>query len=101
MTPIIRPLTRGSLTSKDPELVHFEVLVQNDHRGSKVVSYTKLVVIKVFSLNIVISKTHKGLIMALKSSLGALMMPQESGLPYKVTLAYSHAGHGPPQPRHT
>ncbi|KAM9852132.1 IgGFc-binding protein [Aulostomus maculatus] len=52
-----------ALCSEDPELEPFEVLVQNDHRGSKVVSYTKLVEIKVFSLNIVITRTHKGLIM--------------------------------------
>lgn len=53
----------AALCSKNPELVPFEVLVQNDHRGSKVVSYTKLVEVKVFSLSIVITKTHKGLIM--------------------------------------
>lgn len=52
-----------ALCSKNPELVPFEVLVQNDHRGSKVVSYTKLVDIKVYSYSIVITKTHKGLIM--------------------------------------
>uniref|UniRef100_A0A3Q3INL2 VWFD domain-containing protein n=1 Tax=Monopterus albus TaxID=43700 RepID=A0A3Q3INL2_MONAL len=53
----------AALCSKNPELVPFEVLVQNDHRGSKVVAYTKLVEIKVYSLSIVITKTHKGLIM--------------------------------------
>ncbi|KAM4735256.1 IgGFc-binding protein [Anableps anableps] len=52
-----------ALCSNDPELVPFEVLVQNDHRGSKVVSYTKLVQIKVYSTSIVLTKTHKGLIM--------------------------------------
>uniref|UniRef100_A0A665VUJ8 Fc fragment of IgG binding protein n=1 Tax=Echeneis naucrates TaxID=173247 RepID=A0A665VUJ8_ECHNA len=39
-----------ALCSNNPELVPFEVLVQNDHRGSKVVSYTKLVEVKVYSL---------------------------------------------------
>uniref|UniRef100_A0A3Q3M7C1 VWFD domain-containing protein n=1 Tax=Mastacembelus armatus TaxID=205130 RepID=A0A3Q3M7C1_9TELE len=48
-----------ALCSKNKELVPFEVLVQNDHRGSKVVSYTKLVEIKVYSLSIVITKTYK------------------------------------------
>ncbi|XP_069394027.1 IgGFc-binding protein isoform X1 [Paralichthys olivaceus] len=52
-----------ALCSNNPDLVPFEVLVQNDHRGSKVVSYTKLVEVKVYSLSIVITKTHKGLIM--------------------------------------
>ncbi|XP_034029561.1 IgGFc-binding protein, partial [Thalassophryne amazonica] len=52
-----------AVCSKVESLVPFEVLVQNDHRGSKVVSFTKLVEIKVYSLSIVISKTHKGRIM--------------------------------------
>lgn len=53
----------AALCKESPDLVPFEVLVQNDHRGSKVVSITKLVEIKVHSLSIVISKTHKGMIM--------------------------------------
>ncbi|KAG7469170.1 hypothetical protein MATL_G00126120 [Megalops atlanticus] len=52
-----------ALCAKDPNLVPFEVLVQNDHRGSKVVSYTRLVEIKVFGMNIVISKRTPGKIL--------------------------------------
>lgn len=53
----------AGLCSKNPDLVPFEVLVQNDHRGSKVVAYTKLVEVKVYGLSIVISKTNQGLIL--------------------------------------
>ncbi|XP_040923803.1 IgGFc-binding protein [Betta splendens] len=52
-----------ALCSKNPDLVPFEVLVQNDFRGSKVVSFTKLVEIRVYSLSIVITKTYQGLIL--------------------------------------
>lgn len=53
----------AALCSKDPDLVPFEITVQNDHRRSKVVSFTKLVEIKVHSLSIVITKTHFGMIL--------------------------------------
>lgn len=49
--------------SMGTDLVPFEVLVQNDHRGSKVVSYTKLVEVKVYSLSVVISRTYQGVVM--------------------------------------
>ena len=45
------------------DLVPFEVLVQNDHRGSNVVSYTKMVEVKVYSLSVVISRTYQGVVM--------------------------------------
>uniref|UniRef100_A0A3Q3B389 VWFD domain-containing protein n=1 Tax=Kryptolebias marmoratus TaxID=37003 RepID=A0A3Q3B389_KRYMA len=53
----------AALCTQDPELVPFEVHVQNEHRANRGVSYTKLVEIKVYSISIVITKTHKGLIM--------------------------------------
>ncbi|XP_061110253.1 IgGFc-binding protein-like [Conger conger] len=46
--------------SKDPDLVPFKVLVQNDFRGSRVVSYTKLVEVKVYGLSVVISRGNRG-----------------------------------------
>ncbi|XP_072317584.1 IgGFc-binding protein-like [Eucyclogobius newberryi] len=52
-----------ALCSEDPELVPFEVYVQNNNRGNKAVSYTKLVEVKVFSISIVITQTHKGRIL--------------------------------------
>lgn len=52
-----------ALCSKNPELVWFEVLVQNDNQRKKAVSFTSLVEIRVNSYSIVISKAHKGMIM--------------------------------------
>ncbi|XP_018601004.2 IgGFc-binding protein isoform X1 [Scleropages formosus] len=49
--------------SKDPALEPFQVLVQNNFRGSTVVSYTKIVEIKVYNVSIVISKDKPNQIM--------------------------------------
>ncbi|XP_043936384.1 IgGFc-binding protein-like [Protopterus annectens] len=46
------------LCSKDPTLTPFEVRVQNDNRGSKVVSFTKVVFIEVYNTTITISKEY-------------------------------------------
>uniref|UniRef100_W5M7M8 IgGFc-binding protein-like n=1 Tax=Lepisosteus oculatus TaxID=7918 RepID=W5M7M8_LEPOC len=48
--------------SKNPSLVPFEVLVQNNFRGNRVVSYTKLVEVKVYGMSIIISREFQGLI---------------------------------------
>nr|XP_023659456.1 IgGFc-binding protein-like isoform X1 [Paramormyrops kingsleyae] len=49
--------------SEDPNLVPFDVLVQNNIQGSKVVFNAKLVEVKVYNLSIVISKENPGTIM--------------------------------------
>ncbi|CAL8248758.1 unnamed protein product [Lota lota] len=49
--------------SMGTDLEPFEVLVQNDHRGSNVVAYTKLVEVKVYSLSVVISRTYQAVVM--------------------------------------
>lgn len=56
----------AALCAADTELEHFEVLVQNDHRHNKRVSFTKLVEIKVYSLSIVITTSHKHKILVRK-----------------------------------
>ncbi|KAM6967506.1 IgGFc-binding protein [Aplochiton taeniatus] len=53
----------AALCSKNAELVPFEILVQNNNRGSKVVAFTKLVEVRVYSLSIIISQQNTGLIM--------------------------------------
>ena len=57
----------AGLCSRDPGLVPFQVLVQNDFRGSRVVSYTKVVEVKVYSQTISISKEYKGLVIVSKT----------------------------------
>lgn len=44
----------------DPGLVPFNVLVQNDFWGSTVVSFTKLLEIKVYNISIVLDKDYNG-----------------------------------------
>lgn len=42
----------------DPGLVPFDVLVQNDFRGSRAVTFTKLLEIKVYNISIVIDREY-------------------------------------------
>lgn len=53
----------AALCSKNPELEHFEVQVQNEHRNNRVVSYTKLVQVKVFSNTLIMTTSHGGKIL--------------------------------------
>ncbi|KAI4873588.1 hypothetical protein NFI96_003512 [Prochilodus magdalenae] len=51
------------MCSSDPRLVPVEVLVQNEFRGSRAVSFTKLLQVKVYNLVIIISREYKGSVM--------------------------------------
>uniref|UniRef100_K7FKI2 Fc fragment of IgG binding protein n=1 Tax=Pelodiscus sinensis TaxID=13735 RepID=K7FKI2_PELSI len=50
----------AGLCNKSQDLVDFQVLVQNDHRGSRVVSFTKVVQVKIYEVDIVISRENPG-----------------------------------------
>ncbi|XP_078509945.1 IgGFc-binding protein-like [Lissotriton helveticus] len=65
----------AGLCKKSDDLVDFQVFVQNDHRGRKVVSYTALVQIKVYEFDIIISKRYRNKIM-----LNGLLI----NLPYRI-----------------
>ncbi|XP_073179617.1 IgGFc-binding protein-like [Lepidochelys kempii] len=53
----------AGLCNNNQDLVDFQVLVQNDHRGSQVVSFTKVVQVKVYEVDIVISRENPGRVM--------------------------------------
>lgn len=53
----------AALCSTNTELEQFEVRVQNEHRRSRTVSFTKLVEVKVYSLSIIITTSYKGKIL--------------------------------------
>ncbi|XP_068180237.1 IgGFc-binding protein [Antennarius striatus] len=82
------------LCSKRTDLVPFQVLVQNDHRGTKAVSFTKLVQIKIHSINIIITTTHKGMILVndelvnLPSDLDGQIFVRNSGTFAVVTTTF-------------
>ncbi|KAK2880802.1 hypothetical protein Q8A67_018070 [Cirrhinus molitorella] len=46
----------------DPGLVPFDVLVQNEFRGSRVVTFTKLLEIRVYNISIVINREYSGFV---------------------------------------
>lgn len=48
------------LNVSDPRLVPFEVLVHNDFRGSKVVSFIKLLEIRIYNITIGIDREYNG-----------------------------------------
>ncbi|XP_075763600.1 IgGFc-binding protein-like [Pelodiscus sinensis] len=50
----------AGLCNKSQDLVDFQVLVQNDHRGSHVVSFTKVVQVKIYEVDIVIRRENPG-----------------------------------------
>ena len=52
-----------ALCSRKADLVHFKVTVQNDHRGSMAVSFTKTVVLMMYGVSITISKDYPAMIL--------------------------------------
>ncbi|NWH52055.1 FCGBP protein, partial [Fregata magnificens] len=48
----------AALCSNDPTLVPFSVTVENNNRGSRVVSYTKEVTLKVYNMTLSLSQAH-------------------------------------------
>ncbi|GCB82188.1 hypothetical protein scyTo_0022628, partial [Scyliorhinus torazame] len=58
----------SGLCSKASDLTPFEVQVQNNHRGSKAVSYTKKVTVQVYGVTIVLSVTEPHRVMVSVSS---------------------------------
>lgn len=56
----------AALCTNNTELEHFEIQVQNDHRHNTMVSFTKMVEIKVYSLSIIITTSYKGKILVRK-----------------------------------
>ncbi|NWI26156.1 FCGBP protein, partial [Sula dactylatra] len=48
----------AALCSDDPTLVPFSVTVENNNRGSRVVSYTKEVTLKVYNMTLSLSQEH-------------------------------------------
>ena len=48
----------AALCSPDPTLVPFNVTVQNNHRGSRAVSYTKEVTLKVYNVTLSLSQAE-------------------------------------------
>ncbi|XP_073426567.1 IgGFc-binding protein-like [Dendrobates tinctorius] len=46
------------VTSNDSSLVQFEIVVENDHRSNKAVSFTKEVTLNVYNMTITMSKNH-------------------------------------------
>ncbi|KAM3921837.1 IgGFc-binding protein-like [Leptodactylus fuscus] len=47
-----------NVTSNDPSITHFSILVQKDHHGTKDLSFTKEVILKAYNKMITISKDH-------------------------------------------
>lgn len=48
----------SKLCSKQTGLIHFKVTVQNDHRGSKSVSYTRAVQLSMYGMTLTISRQY-------------------------------------------
>uniref|UniRef100_A0A673K3U4 VWFD domain-containing protein n=1 Tax=Sinocyclocheilus rhinocerous TaxID=307959 RepID=A0A673K3U4_9TELE len=78
------------LNVSDPGLVPFDVLVQNDFRGSKVVSFTKLLEIRVYNTTIVIDREYSGSVTVSSSCVlnGSLVQAYKDGGNYVIKTGF-------------